>query len=347
MRLSTNNIFKYRSSPRLTTKCASCSGSSPVSAVEGLGRSEMAPGPPVTSVVMPNVLSVVNLDTSSPGSNVSMSTASEAKITAGKATSFHLPKFHANRFRCSASMSSLVCATIVPENCETDAFRPLRPKTLARMSATPRMRMKSVTICLTTLGCLTLTATSRPRYLARCTCAMEPDASGCRSNDSKHSSSGFPPSASSTAALVWLKRCRGAWEWSRESAAHRLVGNTSGLHDAHCPHLMNAVPALASDEVTIAYHTFSRNGGRMNASHESRMGGRKMTSSRSARTVSPSAPGGAWSTSCASSLCPMIGRSGGGRPLARVRRAERAARPPSRRRAGDERLSCASRRSGE
>lgn len=38
-------------------------------------------------------------------------------------------------------MSSLVWATIVPENCETEALRPLSPKTRESVFATARLRV--------------------------------------------------------------------------------------------------------------------------------------------------------------------------------------------------------------
>mmetsp|Transcript_18539 Transcript_18539/g.56182 ORF Transcript_18539/g.56182 Transcript_18539/m.56182 type:complete len:259 (+) Transcript_18539:1037-1813(+) len=225
-------------------------------------------------------------------------------------------------------MSSRVCATMVPENCVTDALRPDTPKRRASKSEAARMRVKSVTIRRTTAGWRTLTATVWFNQTARWIWAMEPEAIGRRSKSSNSWSTGAP-SASRTSRSVCLQPWRGACECSDARAAHMAVGKTSGRHDAHCPHLMKAVPARASEAVSMRYQTRLRKKGHSHASHESSIGGEKIRASTTARPTRLAKPGGASETSAASSRWPMISRSGGGRPRATERTAACRPSPPT------------------
>ena len=227
---------------------------------------------------------------------------------------------------CSASMSSRVCATIVVLNCATLAFRlSHRSPIKHENSAAARISAKSTTMRRTTAGWRTLTATSRPPgSVARCSCAIEPLANGFGSKASNASASGAPHAAS-TSRLVWPKPWVGACEWRRESAAHSRSGKMSGRHDAHWPHLMNAVPAVASADVSIGNHTRLRKNGHGHARSAVSSTGRKTTRSTRARASSVSGPGGRSSTSPASSRPPSTERSGGGRPRAARRTTPSAA----------------------
>ena len=66
-----------------------------------------------------------------------------------------------------------------------------------------------------------------------------------------------------------------ACECSRESAAHSGSGKMSGRHDAHWPHLMKAVPAVASADVSIGNHTRLRKKGHSHATSAVSSTGRK------------------------------------------------------------------------
>jgi hypothetical protein len=175
------------------------------------------------------------------------------------------------------------------------------------------MRAKSVTIRETTFGWRTLTATSRPCSVARWICAIDPEASGFSSKDSKPSLSGTP-SAASTSRLVYGKSCTGALEWSWASWAQRASGNMSGRHAAHCPHLMKAVPALARQLFTSQNQTLVRNGLMRSAIGAVNHIGRNMKKRVRPRATSAPGPGGDSSTSIASSRAPSTSRRGGGRP---------------------------------
>ena len=235
--------------------------------------------------------------------------------TRGKRTSCQplVPKFHSKRRRCSASISRRVCATIVEENCETDAFRLSQrsPGTRALKSASMSISAKSVRIRSTTFGWRTLTASGWPRAsVARCICAIEPEANGSSSNDAKAASTGLPI-AVSTSRRVWDQPCLGACEWSSERTAHSRSGKTSGRVDAHCPHLMKAVPALASAIFTSGNQTRSRKVRQYRATRAVSTVGRKMSRSTMARVNSCHGPGGLLSTRPASSCWPSSSRRGG------------------------------------
>ena len=189
------------------------------------------------------------------------------------------------------------------------------------------MSVKSVTMRSTTRGWRTLTATSRPPRVARCTCAIEPDASARGSNRSKTASKGAPR-ACSTSRRLYANECSGARECSSPSSAQRRSGNMSGRTAAHWPHLMNAVPAEASARVTSQNHTRRRKGPSSAASGAVSSTGRKRSISASARMKRATGPGGASSTSAASSRAPSTERSGGGKPRA-TRLATTVPAPPA------------------
>mmetsp|Transcript_45749 Transcript_45749/g.115663 ORF Transcript_45749/g.115663 Transcript_45749/m.115663 type:complete len:328 (+) Transcript_45749:896-1879(+) len=131
-----------------------------------------------------------------------------------------------------------------------------RRGTALHAAASRSISSKSRAIRPSTPGWRTLIATTEPRgrpvraappadSVARCTCAMEPLATGASSKLSNSSASGAPK-APSTAATEKAALCAGACVCSVSSVAHMSGGNMSGRVAAHWPHLMNAGPARCS-----------------------------------------------------------------------------------------------------
>mmetsp|Transcript_11854 Transcript_11854/g.39003 ORF Transcript_11854/g.39003 Transcript_11854/m.39003 type:complete len:470 (+) Transcript_11854:1066-2475(+) len=209
-----------------------------------------------------------------PSSNVSTSTAgrTSGKTGFGNSTSATARKLLLNCSRCDASSERSTCSKSGASNWRTlSSSRSHASVGMAVVTAASAWRMaKSRVMVASTAGCRTLTASSsnpsarfsQPRIrrgrfgtrtpfwtsgcsTARCTCAMEPDATGSRSNSRKSASSGCPK-ASSTTARVCAKLCDGASVCSFASSLHMSFGKRSERVAAHWPHLMKAGPAKAS-----------------------------------------------------------------------------------------------------
>ena len=75
------------------------------------------------------------------------------------------------------------------------------------------------------------------RSTARCTCAIDPEATGRSSKDwnTERSDPGGIERACSTVFCVMAHECDGASEWRLESALQSPSANMSLRVDAHCP----------------------------------------------------------------------------------------------------------------
>mmetsp|Transcript_9198 Transcript_9198/g.27993 ORF Transcript_9198/g.27993 Transcript_9198/m.27993 type:complete len:578 (-) Transcript_9198:592-2325(-) len=196
-----------------------------------------------------------------PSSNVSTSTsgATSGYSGRGKRTSDQRRKLWLKRVRWRASTDRSSCSLSGPPNCRIDSSsrRSATPGSRPAVAAARCISTKSRCIVELTPGWRTFTATSVPRAHpvsaapcgdshARCTCAMDPLATGAASNASK---SGAPPactaSASPTTASDSAPSWLGAPDCSRSKREHRSRGKRSGRLLDHCAHLINAGPACS------------------------------------------------------------------------------------------------------
>ena len=102
-------------------------------------------------------------------------------------------------------------------------------------------------------GRWTFTATVSPLgSTARCTWAMDADATGVSQNSEKTESMESPSSAS-TICLTWAKGKDGTLSWSFSSSAHSSCGIISGRVPAICPNLTKDGPS-SSRAIRIRSH---------------------------------------------------------------------------------------------
>mmetsp|Transcript_9180 Transcript_9180/g.31711 ORF Transcript_9180/g.31711 Transcript_9180/m.31711 type:complete len:222 (-) Transcript_9180:634-1299(-) len=184
----------------------------------------------------------------------------------GKLTSLFFLKFLLNLQRASASCSRSSCSRSGPLNCLTDSPMTCMSPISSATSAMISISSKSLNSLCSTLGCLTLTATTLPLWsplasislapwsdsFALWTWAMLPLAQGSSSNHSNMSSI-LCPKAASTSFLVCAYLCDGTQVYRHSSSSHRSPGNMSRLVLAHCPHLTKAGPASSRALLTILF----------------------------------------------------------------------------------------------
>mmetsp|Transcript_6571 Transcript_6571/g.21202 ORF Transcript_6571/g.21202 Transcript_6571/m.21202 type:complete len:281 (-) Transcript_6571:7-849(-) len=216
-----------------------------------------------------------------PASKLSIKTPSEHFTGRGNRMSRQRLPANARPKRASspASTSSLDCAASVSENCATVSGSRSQRSAGRRSTrlAAPTMSVVSRRMSSATRGCRTFTASGRPPFRAKCTCAMDPDATGRRSKPPSKYASIFAPQHASTSRRVYPKPCRGASACSRPNCTHSASGKRSARVADHWAHLMKAAPPLPSAMRSQMYQTCRRKCGLKAASQAVDVTGEKTT----------------------------------------------------------------------